>query len=52
MVSTSEFPRFVWLKLNQACPIFSSGQDDITEEVFRPAEREHRPAMGFLHDNE
>jgi hypothetical protein len=29
-----------------------SGQNNIAEEVFRPAEREHRLAMGFLHNNE
>jgi len=29
-----------------------AGQNNITEEVFCPAEREHRPAMGFLHNNE
>jgi len=29
-----------------------AGQNNVTEEVFCPAEREHRPAMGFLHNNE
>jgi hypothetical protein len=29
-----------------------SGENNIAEEVFRPAEREHRPAMGFLHNYE
>ena len=30
---------------------FLSGQDNISEEVFRPAEREYRAAVGFLHYN-
>jgi hypothetical protein len=38
-------------RLDQTFVSFPSGQDDISEEVFRQAERERRPAVGFLHDN-
>jgi hypothetical protein len=36
---------------DQNCSFFFSGQDDISEVVFRRAKRERRLAVGFLLDN-